>query len=59
MSENERKKRDFIEEQIRKKPFYKKKGFLKAVNCLGLSVVFGAAAGVGFAIVRPWAESQF
>lgn len=59
MSENERKKRDFIEEQIRKKPFYRKKGFLKAMSCLGLSAVFGTAAGVGFAIVKPWAESQF
>lgn len=59
MSENEKKKWEFIEEQIRKKPFYKKKGFLKALELLGLAVTFGAVSGGVFAVVRPWAENKF
>ncbi|MDO5425597.1 MAG: S1C family serine protease [Eubacteriales bacterium] len=50
---------NFISEQIRKKPFYRKKWFQQTIGVLGLAVLFGGAAGVTFAVVKPWAEKMF
>lgn len=55
MSEDDKKKEFFIQEQIRKKPFYKRKEFQKIVQGLTLTMVFGASSGGVFAIVHPLA----
>ncbi len=59
MSEDKRKKESFIQEQIRKKPFYKTRGFQKNMNRLGIAAVFGLSVGMAFGIARPWAEQHF
>lgn len=59
MSEDRKKKDHFIQEQIRKKPLYKQKGFQKAINRIGTAVVIGASAGLIFAIVHPFALKYF
>lgn len=53
MSEDEKKKDFFIQEQIKKKPFYKRKGFQKNVRSVTLMMVFGVATGSAFAVVQP------
>ena len=55
MSEDEKKKDAFIQEQIRKKPFYRRKGFQKTVRRTVAIVLLGASAGGTFAFVQPLA----
>lgn len=59
MGENEKKEFHFINEQIKKKPFYRHKWFTRGVASIALALIFGVAAGVMFAIVQPWASNQF
>lgn len=59
MARDEKKEFTFINEQIKKKPFYRRKWFAQGMAAIVLALVFGAAAGVSFAVVRPWAEDQF
>lgn len=59
MAKQEKKEFDFINEQIKTRPFYKKKWFARMMTGIGCAVVFGGVAGVTFAIVKPWAEKQF
>lgn len=49
----------FINEQIKKKPFYRRRWFLQTVAGMALALCFGAAAGIAFSVVHPWAEGQF
>ena len=49
----------FMNEQIRKKPFYRKKWFLRGVSGITLAILFGGVAGIVFAIVQPWGQKQF
>lgn len=55
MSEDEKKKDFFIQEQIRKKPFYRRKSFRRTVNGVAATVLFGVSAGGTFAFVQPFA----
>lgn len=48
----------FISEEIRKKPFYRQRWFLKLSGTAGLAAVFGAVAALSFAAVRPWAQKM-
>lgn len=41
MSEDEKKKDSFIQEQIRKKPFYRRKSFRRTVRGVAVTVIFG------------------
>lgn len=59
MDQNEKKEFTFINEQIKKKPFYRRKWFIQGVTGILIALVFGSIAGIAFAIVRPWAELQF
>ncbi|MDY3919613.1 MAG: S1C family serine protease [Candidatus Limivivens sp.] len=59
MQDKDKQEYTFISEQIRKKPFYRKQWFQRSVITLGLAVLFGGAAGVAFAVVKPWAENLF
>ena len=59
MPEKERKEFTFMSEQLKKKPFYKKKWFIRGCQAVALAVIFGAVAGFTFAAVMPWAEKQF
>lgn len=59
MAHDEKKEFTFINEQIKKKPFYKRKWFTQGTTAIVLALIFGTAAGVSFAVVRPWAEDQF
>ena len=51
MSEDEKKKDVFIQEQIRKKPFYKRKCFQRTVRGTVAIVLLGVSAGGTFAFV--------
>ena len=55
MSEDEKKKDSFIQEQIRKKPFYRRKSFRRMVRGVAVTVIFGVSAGGTFAFVQPFA----
>ena len=55
MSEDEKKKELFIQEQIRKKPFYRRKSFRRTVRGVAVTVLFGVSAGGTFAVVQPFA----
>ena len=55
MSEDEKKKDVFIQEQIRKKPFYKRKCFQRTVRGTVAIVLLGVSAGGTFAFVQPLA----
>lgn len=55
MSEEEKKKDVFIQEQIRKKPFYRRKSFLRTVRGVVAIVLLGVSAGGTFALVQPFA----
>lgn len=55
MSEDEKKKDSFIQEQIRKKPFYRRKSFRRTVRGVAVTVIFGVSAGGTFAFVQPFA----
>lgn len=55
MSEDEKKKDFFIQEQIRKKPFYRRKSFRRTVRGVAVTVLFGVSAGGTFAFVQPFA----
>ena len=57
MGENEKKEFHFINEQIKKKPFYDVSGLRRGQRRLP-GTYFGVAAGVMFAIVQPWASNQ-
>lgn len=59
MGQEDKKEFDFIKEQIKKKPFYRRKWFLQGVTGSILALLFGAVAGISFAVVRPWADEQF
>lgn len=59
MSEDERNRDYFIQEQIRKKPFYKRREFQKILYGVTLTTVFGAIAGAVFAVIHPWALNYF
>lgn len=59
MAQNEKKEFVFINEQIKKKPVYRRRWFIRTVTGMLLSIAFGAAAGVAYSVVRPWAEVQF
>lgn len=59
MPNEEKRKFTFISEQIKKKPFYRKKWFINSAAGIGLAVLFGGTAGITFAMVKPWAEAQF
>ena len=59
MSEDKRKNNRFIKEQIRKKPFYKQKEFQNMMRCFGMVTIFGAIAGIVFAVVHPLALQYF
>ena len=45
MSEDEKKKDSFIQEQIRKKPFYRRKSFRRTVRGVAVTVSLGVSAG--------------
>jgi S1-C subfamily serine protease len=49
----------FMSEQLKKKPFYRKKWFLKGTGAGVLAVIFGAVAGLTFSVMQPWAQKQF
>lgn len=49
----------FIRENIKKKPFYKRKWFIRITGGVCIGGVFGAAAAVGFSIAIPWAQKTF
>ena len=55
MSEDEKKKDVFIQEQIRKKPFYRRKCFQRTVRGTVAIVLLGVSAGGTFAFVQPLA----
>lgn len=59
MPDKEQKEFTFMSEQLKKKPFYRKKWFQKALSAGALAVVFGAVAGLTFSVVQPWAKKQF
>lgn len=59
MPNEEKKEFTFIKEQIKNKPFYKRKWFTRGLAGIGLAVVFGGTAGITFAVVKPWAQKQF
>lgn len=59
MPNEEKREFTFISEQIKKKPFYRKKWFMNSAAGIGLAVLFGGTAGITFALVKPWAERQF
>lgn len=59
MGQDEKKEFHFINEQIKKKPFYRHKWFTRGIASIVLALIFGLAAGVMFAIVQPWASNQF
>lgn len=48
----------FWEEQVRKKPFFKRKGFKRVVRIIGSGILFGAVAGVVFSITNPLAREE-
>ena len=55
MSEDEKKKDVFIQEQIRKKPFYRRKCFQRTVRGTVAIVLLGVSAGGPFVFVQPLA----
>lgn len=59
MTEKDKKEFTFMSEQVRKKPIYKRKGFIRGCQIAALAVLFGGVAGVTFAITMPWAEKHF
>ena len=59
MPNEEKREFTFISEQIKKKPFYRKKWFTHSMAGIGLAVLFGGTAGITFAMAKPWAERQF
>lgn len=59
MTEKDKKEFAFMSEQVRKKPFYRKKGFLRGCQAAALAVIFGGVAGATFAVVKPLADKQF
>lgn len=59
MPNEEKREFTFISEQIKKKPFYRKKWFTYSMAGIGLAILFGSTAGFTFAMVKPWAEKQF
>ena len=59
MPEKEQKEFTFMSEQLKKKPFYKRKGFIKGLSVSALAILFGAVAGFTFSVVQPWAQKQF
>lgn len=52
-------KRIFIQEQIRRKPFYKQKAFQKTMRAIGMTAIFGASFGLMFAVAHPLALKYF
>lgn len=59
MPDKEQKEFAFMSEQLKKKPFYRKRWFQKGLAAGALAIVFGAAAGLTFSVVQPWAKKQF
>lgn len=59
MANTEKKEYTFITQQIKKKPFYKKKWFRTGLSAVALAIIFGCVAGFVFAMVMPWAKQQF
>lgn len=59
MSEKGQREFDFMSEQLKKKPFYKMRWFRKGIGACALAILFGAAAGITFSVVQPWAKKQF
>lgn len=59
MPDKDQKEFTFMNEQLKKKPFYKKRWFQKGLGTGALAIVFGVAAGMTFAVVQPWAKKQF
>jgi len=59
MPDKDQKEFTFMSEQLKKKPFYKKRWFQKGLGAGALAVIFGMTAGVTFAVVQPWAKKQF
>jgi len=51
--------RKFIQEQIRKKPFYKQKLFQRMMKGIGMTAIFGASFGLVFALTHPLALKYF
>lgn len=59
MPDKDQKEFTFMSEQLKKKPFYRKRWFQKGISAGALAVVFGVVAGMTFAVVQPWAKKQF
>lgn len=59
MTEKDKKEFTFMSEQVRKKPIYKRKGFIRGCQAAALAILFGGVAGVTFAITMPWAQKHF
>lgn len=59
MADRDGKDFTFMSEQLKKRPFYRKKWFQKSVSAAALAILFGTAAGVAFSVVQPWAKKQF
>lgn len=59
MPDKDQKEFTFMSEQLKKKPFYKKRWFQKGLGAGALAVIFGMTAGVTFAVIQPWAKKQF
>ena len=59
MPEKDQKEFTFMNEQLKKKPFYRQRWFRKGVSAGALAAVFGVTAGVTFSVAQPWAKKQF
>lgn len=59
MPEKDQKEFTFMNEQLKKKPFYRKRWFQKGLSAGALALIFGTTAGFTFSVVQPWAEKQF
>ena len=59
MPEKDQKEFAFMNEQLKKKPFYRQRWFQKGVSAGALAAVFGVTAGVAFSVAQPWAKKQF
>ena len=59
MPDKDQKEFTFMSEQLKKKPFYRKRWFQKGLAAGALAILFGAMAGLTFSVVQPWAKKQF
>ena len=51
--------KSFMKEHIKKKPFYKKRWFVKIAGTLCLGGIFGVTAALVFTLTLPWTQQNF